>query len=125
MILVDTSVWINHLRSPNSALAGALEREVVSIHPFVIGELACGNLRNRRELLVLWANLPSPPHATNAEALSFIERHRLMGLGLGFIDIHLLASSALESRTRLWTRDRQLDAVARRLGLAHRALTPE
>jgi predicted nucleic acid-binding protein len=87
----------------------------------VIGELACGNLRNRRELLGLWANLPSPPHAINAEALSFIERHRLMGLGLGFIDIHLLASAALESRTRLWTRDRQLDAVARKLGLAHDA----
>jgi predicted nucleic acid-binding protein len=124
MILVDTSVWIDHLRSPNRALADALEREVIGIHPFVIGELACGNLRNRRELLALWANLPSSPRATEIEALSFIEHHRLMGIGLGFIDVHLLASAALGSSTRLWTRDRQLDAVARKLGLAHNASAP-
>ena len=122
MILVDTSVWIDHLRSASRALADALEREVIGIHPFVIGELACGNLRKRQELLALWANLPSPPYATDAEALAFIERHRLMGLGLGFIDVHLLASTALGNSTRLWTRDRQLDAVARKLGLAHSAV---
>jgi predicted nucleic acid-binding protein len=122
MILVDTSVWIDHLRSPSRALSDALEREVIGIHPLVIGELACGNFRKRQELLALWANLPSPSRATDAEALTFIERNRLMGLGLGFIDVHLLASAALGNATRLWTRDRQLDAVARKLGLAHSAV---
>src|SRR5215208_7417895 len=120
MILVDTSVWIDHLRSSDVALSAALERSEVATHPLVIGELACGNFRNRRELLDLWANLPIPPRATDDEALAFIDRHRLMGSGLGFIDIHLLASTLLGDRTQLWTRDRQLDAVAQRLGVAHK-----
>jgi hypothetical protein len=88
------------------------------MHPFVIGELACGNLRNRHELLSLWANLPSAPGATDREALAFIERHKLMGAGLGWVDVHLLASAALAGDARLWTKDRQLATVAARLDLA-------
>lgn len=90
------------------------------MHPFVIGELACGNLRNRRELLSLWTNLPSAPNATDREARAFIERYKLMGIGLGYVDIHLLASAALAASARLWTKDRQLATVAARLDLAHR-----
>jgi predicted nucleic acid-binding protein len=118
VILVDTSVWIDHLRRRDARLTQHLERGEVLIHPFVIGELACGNLRNRRELLSLWADLPAAPTGTDREALAFIERHKLMGIGLGYIDIHLLASTALSGTARLWTRDRPLSATAARLNLA-------
>jgi predicted nucleic acid-binding protein len=119
MILVDTSVWIDHLRWSDARLGAALENGDVVMHPFVIGELACGNLRNRRELLTLWINLPSAPSATDPEALAFIERHKLMGVGLGYVDVHLLASAALAGEARLWTNDRQLATIAGRLDLAH------
>jgi predicted nucleic acid-binding protein len=118
MILADTSVWIDHLRSPNGPLFTALDDGDIAMHPFVIGELACGNLRNRRELLSLWRNLPLAPTATDAEALAFIERHELMGRGLGFVDIHLLASTALGESMRIWTKDRRLAAIAATLELA-------
>ena len=119
MILVDTSVWIDHLRWPNARLSAALEGGQVVMHSFVVGELACGNLRNRRELLSLWRKLPFVPQATDDEALGYIDRHQLMGLGLGYIDVHLLASTALAGTARLWTKDRQLAAVAAKLALAH------
>ena len=118
MILVDTSVWIDHLRWPDARLGAALENGDVVMHPFVIGELACEHLRKRRELLSLWANLPSTLSATDQEALTFIEHHKLMGVGLGYVDVHLLASAALAGDARLWTKDRQLATVAR-LDLAH------
>jgi predicted nucleic acid-binding protein len=118
MILADTSVWIDHLRSPGGRLSAALDDGDIAIHPFIIGELACGNLRNRRELLSLWSNLPLAPTATDAEALAFIDRHKLMGLGLGFIDVHLLAATALGESMRLWTHDRRLAALAATLELA-------
>ena len=86
-------------------------------HPFVIGELACGNLRNRREVLALLGRLPSAPAATQAEALAFLERRRLMGRGIGFVDVHLLASAVLAAPARLWTLDRRLAAIARELEL--------
>jgi predicted nucleic acid-binding protein len=89
------------------------------MHPFVLGELACGNLRNRRALLSLWANLPFAPTATDAEALAFIERHKLMGVGLGYIDVHLLASAALAGATQVWTNDRGFATAAARLNLGH------
>ena len=119
MILVDTSVWIDHLRWQDTRLSIALENGEVIMHPFVIGELACGNLRNRRELLSLWSNLPSAPAATDREALAFIDGNRLMGSGLGYIDVHLLASTALAGTATLWTKDRQLAAAAAKLNLAH------
>jgi predicted nucleic acid-binding protein len=118
MILVDTSVWIDHLRAGTPMLAAALEDERVLMHPFVLGELACGNLENREEVLGLLAALPGAPTATDSEALVFIERRRLMGRGIGYIDVHLLASVALAGTTRLWTRDKRLAAAAADLKLA-------
>lgn len=116
MILVDTSVWVDHLRAGDDGLAVALETGDVLSHPLVIGELACGNLRNRRELLALLGKLPATPVASHAEALAFIEAHALAGRGIGFVDVHLLAAAALAS-ARLWTRDRRLARVASALDL--------
>ncbi len=118
MILVDTSVWIDHLRSGEPALAAFLEGGQVLIHPFVLGELACGNLENRGEVLKLLGDLPASPTATDPEALGLIERSALMGRGIGYIDVHLLASTALDGVARLWTRDRRLAAAAAELELA-------
>ncbi|HKI98262.1 MAG TPA: type II toxin-antitoxin system VapC family toxin, partial [bacterium] len=95
MILVDTSVWIDHLRKGTPALAALLEEGQVLMHWFVLGELACGNLRNREEVLRLLGELAMAPSVTDAEARAFIERHALMGKGIGYIDVHLLASTAL------------------------------
>lgn len=111
MILVDTSVWIDHFRRGNSELVSALETEQVLTHPFVIGEIACGDLRKRREVLELLAALPAATVATDEETLHFIEERRLMGKGIGYIDAHLLASVALTD-ARLWTLDKALLRVA-------------
>lgn len=108
MILVDTSVWIDHFRRGNRELVEALEREDVLTHPLVIGELACGDLKNRAEVLHLLAALPVAPIATDDEALLLIEKRRLMGRGIGYIDVHLLASVALSADARLWTLDKRL-----------------
>jgi hypothetical protein len=108
VILVDTSVWIDHFRRGNAALVAALEREDVLTHPFVIGELACGTLKKRSEVLDLLAALPPAVSATDEETLQFIERHRLMGKGIGYVDVHLLASVALTEGARLWTLDKRL-----------------
>ena len=98
MILADTSLWIDQLRRPTGPLTAMLEEGLVVMHPFVIGELACGNLRNRRSLLEMWADLPALPSATDAEVLHFIDRHALAGGGLGYVDVHLLASATLATR---------------------------
>lgn len=118
MILVDTSVWIDHLRSGERRLYDALEMEQVLVHPFVLGELACGNLKDRRGVLRLLEDLPAAPTATDAEALEFIERRSLMGRGIGYLDVHLLASTALYGTARLWTRDKRLSEAASELELA-------
>ena len=118
MILVDTSVWVDHLRQGDPALVEALEAGRVLMHPFVIGELACGNLARRAEVLALCVALPSAPTATDAEALGFIERYGLMGRGIGYIDVHLLAATALAGDARLLTRDKCLAAIAAELRLA-------
>lgn len=112
MLLADTSLWIDHLRRGNRRLAAALEEGNVATHPFVIGELACGNLRNRVEVMALLQQLPTAPVATDLEALAFIEQRRLMGLGIGYVDVHLLASVALSDGIRLWTLDVRLAALA-------------
>ncbi|MES2359038.1 MAG: PIN domain-containing protein [Gemmatimonadota bacterium] len=117
MILADTSVWVQHLRSGDTRLVDALEASRVCIHPFIRGEIACGNLKNRAELLELLGHLPPATVATDAEALAFLQRHRLMGRGIGFVDAHLLASAALSAAT-LWTHERRLAAVATELKLA-------
>jgi predicted nucleic acid-binding protein len=118
VILVDTSVWVDHLRAGVPALAVVLEAGRVFIHPFVLGELACGNLKNRGAVLQLLGDLPAAPTATDPEALRFLEGRGLMGRGIGYIDVHLLASAALAGTTHLWTRDKRLAAVAADLDLA-------
>lgn len=117
MILVDTSIWIDHLRNTVPRLTATLESEQVLMHPFVLGEIACGNLRNRAEVLYLLANLPEAAVATNPEVLAFIDNHDLMGKGIGFVDAHLLASAALSDSAKLWTRDKRLAAVGSDLKL--------
>jgi predicted nucleic acid-binding protein len=120
MVLVDTSVWIEHLRRGLPALAEALNAGTVLCHSFVVGELACGHLKNRREILELLQTLCTCPAAAHDEVLHFIESHRLRGLGLGYIDIHLLASAKLTG-TPLWTLDRPLNRAAARLDIAYTA----
>ena len=120
MILIDTSVWIDHLRTGDPAVAAALERGGVLMHPFILGEVACGNFsRKRGEILRLLAELPASPVATDEETLSFIEQHALMGRGIGYIDAHLLAAVALAGHARLWTRDKHLGAIAVEMKLAY------
>lgn len=116
MVLVDTSVWVSHLREGNSDLVTLLEAGEVVTHPFVIGELACGNLRNRSEILSLLQELPMAVQGEYDEALQFIDHHQLMGKGIGYIDIHLLLSVLL-SNAALWTLDKKLDAVSGQLGV--------
>lgn len=118
MILVDTSIWIDHLRSNNQALADALQTGLVCTHHAVIGELACGNLVNRQEVLALLQSLRRPIAATDSETLFFIERHGLMGRGIGYIDAQLLATCAIHA-LRLWTKDKRLQTVAETLMLDH------
>ena len=110
-MLVDTSVWVDHLRNGNDALAELLLRGEVACHPMVIGELACGNLKRRNEILALLQALPSIERVSDDEILFFIEQHQLYGLGLGLVDIHLLASCAI-SYTSLWTLDNRLQRAA-------------
>lgn len=118
MILVDTSIWIDHLRAGDTELAALLNGNQVLMHPFVLGELACGNLRNRSEVLRLLKDLPHVVRAADDEALFFIERHTLMGRGIGYVDAHLLAAVTLDGSARLWTRDARLRTLANALGLA-------
>ncbi len=121
MILVDSSVWVNYLRSNDAKLAQALESGLVLCHPFVIGELACGTIRDRAAVMLLLKSLPSAPVARDSEILALIESRSLMGRGVGCIDAHLLASTALSQDGLLWTRDRRLGEVAAELGLAYGA----
>ncbi len=119
MILVDTSVWVEHLRHGLPRLATLLQEGEVLIHPWVIGELACGNLRNRSQVLDLLQGLPAAMVASDTEVLLLIEREQLMGRGIGYIDAHLVAAARL-SHCRLWTQDRRLAAVAQEQGLGVR-----
>ena len=118
MILVDTSVWVDHLRNGDALLADLLERTNVVMHPFVIGEIACGSLRDRSSILELLQDLPAAVVADGGEVLGFIERHILHGKGIGYVDVHLLASVALTEGASLWTRDKRLNSVAQALGCA-------
>lgn len=119
MILVDTSVWVYHLRIGDEHLKQLLIDGEVATHPFVIGELACGNLKNRQEILPLLQFLPQSKQASQEEALQFIETHTLMGLGIGFIDIHLLASARL-SQIPIWTSDKKLNTAALALSISYK-----
>ena len=116
MVLVDTSVWVFHLREGCIDLEKLLNDGDVICHPLIIGELACGNLNNRSEILSLLRSLPSAIEAEHEEVMQFIERHRLMGRGLGYIDVHLLASAVL-TMTPIWTLDKRLNRASERLGI--------
>jgi len=118
MILVDTSVWIDHLRKGEPILCRLLEAGQVLTHPFIIGELACGNLNQRATIMSLLKDLPFAQTASNSEVLLFIDAQTLMGRGIGYIDAHLLAATALADEAMLWTRDKRLQASAKLLGLA-------
>ena len=116
MILVDTSIWVNHLRRHDRVLAAHLAAGEVLCHPFVIGEIGLGLLKQRREVLALMAALPSALVISHDEVMAFVEQRRLAGLGVGWVDVHL-AASAVVSRAKLWTADRRLAEVARVLRL--------
>jgi predicted nucleic acid-binding protein len=118
LILVDTSVWIDHLRAGGDSLAKLLNAGRVLMHPIVIGELALGAMRQRETVLDALSNLPRAELATAAEVLGFINRETLFGRGIGYVDVHLLASVRLTPGAELWTRDNRLHSVAEELGLA-------
>ena len=117
MILVDTSVWVDHLRRGNKPLENLLRDGLVLVHPFVIGELALGRLKKRSEILGLLGEMPQAEAANHNEVLDFVDRHELAGGGLGWVDVHLLVSAAL-SRVTVWTLDRRLAIAAGRLALS-------
>ncbi|MEQ1865824.1 MAG: type II toxin-antitoxin system VapC family toxin [Micropepsaceae bacterium] len=118
MILVDTSIWVDHLRASDQALADLLDAGKVLTHPFVIGEISLGNLTRRAPVLSALSNLPKAVTATDAEVLKFVDAHQLFGLGIGYIDVHLLAAVRLTGGAELWTRDKRLHSIAAELGLA-------
>ena len=118
MILVDTSVWVDHLRVGNERLKSLLLDEQVLCHPFIFGELACGSLRNRSEILGLIQSLPHATHAEHEEVLYLIDARKLYGQGLGWIDAHLLAS-ALLTDVWLWTLDQPLEKAASSLKISY------
>ncbi len=117
MILVDTSIWIDHLSVSDASLQEQLGRRTVVMHPFVIGEIACGTLRDRTGVLELLGRLPQASGADDHEVLAMLERYSLAGTGIGWVDAHLLAAVMLTPGAQLWTRDRRLDAAARALNL--------
>jgi predicted nucleic acid-binding protein len=119
VILVDTSVWVDHLRRGDARLFDLLERANVIMHPFVVGEIACGSLHDRASILELLQDLPAAAVAEGDEVLGFIDRHVLHGKGVGYIDVHLLASVALTEGAKIWTRDKKLRLVAEMLGCAY------
>ena len=117
MILVDSSVWVEHLRHGDQRLVTLLEASQVLTHPFVVGEIALRSLKNRENILGGLRGLPQAATATDEEVQKFIESNALFGLGIGYIDAHLLAAVRLDAGSQLWTRDKRLDAIANRMGL--------
>jgi predicted nucleic acid-binding protein len=117
VILVDTSIWIDHLRTGDSKLSALLLNAQALSHPWVIGELALGNLSRRPEILRLLKNLPQATSATDGEVLRLIDDRQLYGIGIGYVDAHLLAATLLTVGAQLWTRDRRLATAAVQLGI--------
>jgi len=123
VILVDTSIWVNHFRKANDRLKELLLNGLVLTHPFVIGELACGNMKKRDEIISLLKALPVAEIATDDEVLYLIEKHGLMGIGIGLVDTHLLASTIL-TKTLLWTEDKRLLTAAKKLNILYQEPPP-
>jgi predicted nucleic acid-binding protein len=121
VILVDTSIWIDHWRTGDERLMRLLEAGQVLVHPFVVGELSLGNLLHRQQVLTALQDMPQATMATNTEVMGFIDQATLAGSGIGYIDAHLLAAVRLTPGSQLWSRDKRLSAVAVRLGLAYAA----
>jgi len=117
MILADTSVWIDHFRSPEPVLMRLVEASELLMHPFVLGELAIGSLADRKLRLRLWAMMPTLPAVSLEDVLALVEGRRLYSRGIGYMDASLLASSLVSEGTSLWTRDRKLRDVAREFGI--------
>jgi len=117
-ILVDTSVWIKHLREGDKNLVTLLEKGLVACHPFIIGELACGDIKNRHEIIMLLNDLPSTEILDHHDIMEFIEYRKIMNKSIGYVDVHLLAS-ALVSETPLWTFDKALKKVANQLSIEY------
>ena len=118
MVLVDTSIWINHLRNSDQELKRLLFAGEVFCHPYIIGELACGSIKNRQEIISLLQELPQSPAVYFEEYLYFIEQNQLHGKGVSFIDIHLLASAKL-AEIPLWTGDKRLQSASAKLNLKY------
>lgn len=116
MVLVDTSVWVSYLRHSNATLQKLLEKDRVASHPFIIGELACGNIGNRTEILSLMQSLPMLDVVQHEELLFFIDQNKIMGAGLGFVDVHLMAAAAL-AEVPLWTQDKKLKQACSQLSI--------
>jgi predicted nucleic acid-binding protein len=118
MILADSSIWVDHLRRKDAAMEAQLGERSIVIHPFIVGEVALGHLERRAEVLLRLHWLPRVTIADASEVIRFVDRHKLFGTGIGYVDAHLLVSCRLTPDTLLWTRDKRLHAVAARLALA-------
>ncbi len=118
MVLVDTSVWVAHLREGGTGLESLLNDGLAACHPFIVGELACGNLKNRTEILSLLQTLPMAVQAEHEDVMRLIEKHHLMGKGLGYIDVHLLASAML-TNIPIWTLDKKLNEILLKFNRAY------
>lgn len=122
-VLADTSVWVDHFRRRNDTLVSLLHQDQVLVHPWVIGEIACGTPPKRAETLAHLASLQPVTTASPSEAMAFVEREQLFGLGCGWVDVHLLAAACLTPQCQLWTLDQRLGALAQRFGRAFQSLT--
>jgi predicted nucleic acid-binding protein len=118
VILVDTSIWIDYLRAGEPELADLLAASQVLVHPFIVGELALGNLNLREQIITTFEALPQAVQAHHGEVMGLIIAQKLFGLGIGYVDAHLIASTLLTTGSKLWTRDRQLATAAGRVGVA-------
>jgi predicted nucleic acid-binding protein len=118
VILADTSVWIGHFRSVDDKMLSLIKLRMILCHPYVIGEIILGSLSNRDEILSNLQDFPKAPVAQNEDVLQLIATHRLFGRGIGYVDVHLVASALLQPGTQLWSRDKKLKAAAEELGVA-------
>lgn len=118
LILADTSIWVTHFREGQKELIDLLEQGLIACHPYIVGELACGSLKNRNEIIQLLEALPRVDVLEHVEVMEFIESRKLMSIGIGYVDVHLLGSSLL-SNTPLWTQDKSLIKAAKSLGTCY------